>query len=152
MSIKGFFNNWITKNIIWAVILILVLVFAAHFLLKIVTRHNKEITVPDFTNMTLSEAQTLATKYGMRVQVTDSVYVKRMARGSIYRHNPAAGDRVKQGQKAGVMARYRVKLVKLIKWQLGCRYRLIRRPMLAFLTFSPGNGLKKKMLPVSLNK
>ena len=73
MSIKGFFNNWITKNIIWAVILILVLVFAAHFLLKIVTRHNKEITVPDFTNMTLSEAQTLATKYGMRVQVTDSV-------------------------------------------------------------------------------
>ncbi len=99
MSIKGFFNNWITKNIIGAVILILVLVFAAHFLLKIVTRHNKEITVPDFTNMTLSEAQTLATKYGMRVQVTDSVYVKRMARGSIYRHNPAAGDRVKKGRR-----------------------------------------------------
>ena len=60
MSIKSFFGNWIVKNLLLAVIIVAVLIAAANFLLKGITRHNEEIRVPDFSNMTVSEAQTAA--------------------------------------------------------------------------------------------
>lgn len=99
MSAKGFFSNWIVKNILLAILLIAVLIAGAQILLVVLTRHNKEITVPDFTNMTVAEAKSLATAHEMTVEVTDSVYVRRMERGAVYRHTPAAGAKVKKGRR-----------------------------------------------------
>ena len=36
---------------------------------------------------------------GMRSEVTDSVYIKRMERGVVYRQNPEAGNHVKKGRR-----------------------------------------------------
>lgn len=99
MSIKSFFGNWIVKNLLLAVIIVAVLIAAANFLLKGITRHNEEIRVPDFSNMTVSEAQTAAAAHKVRVDVTDSVYIKRMARGTVFRQVPAAGSHVKKGRR-----------------------------------------------------
>lgn len=99
MSIKGFFSNWIVRNILLAIAIVLVLAFSAHLLLKVFTKHNQEIPVPDFINMSVDEASRAAKKAGMTIDVVDSVYVRRMAKGAIYSQNPPAGNMVKEGRR-----------------------------------------------------
>ncbi len=95
----GFFRNWIVKNILWAIVLFAALIVVAVFALKGLTRHNEELVVPDLTNMSVKAAQIAAANAGMRVQVADSVYVRRMARGAVYKHDPKAGSHVKKGRR-----------------------------------------------------
>lgn len=99
MTVKEFFGNWIVKNLLIAVTVILILSFGSYFLLDAVTQHNREISVPDMTGLDVHEAQELAHLHGMRVDVTDSVYVRRMARGCVYRQKPEAGSKVKKGRR-----------------------------------------------------
>ena len=96
---KGFFNNWIVRNIIKAVIFVAVVVLAVNIGLGLITQHGKEITVPDFTNMSFREALETGQRAGVRVEVTDSVYVRRMQRGAVFTQNPVAGSRVKKGRR-----------------------------------------------------
>lgn len=99
MNIKNFFSNWIVRNIVAAILIVCILTAGANFLLKALTRHNQEISVPDFTNMTVREAQKEAAAKYMSVEVADSVYIKRMARGTVFRQVPAAGSHVKKGRR-----------------------------------------------------
>lgn len=96
---KGFFRHWIVRNLLIALGIVVVLVVGAMIFLNVVTQHNKEISVPDFSNMTLSEAEFAASQAGVRLEVTDSVFVKRMKRGAVYRQNPPAGSKVKEGRR-----------------------------------------------------
>ena len=96
---KGFLSNWIVRNILIAVSVVVVLVAGAMIFLNLVPQHGKEISVPDFSNMSVEEARYAASQAGMRVEVTDSVFVKRMQRGAVYRQNPAPGAKVKEGRR-----------------------------------------------------
>ncbi|MCD8312753.1 MAG: PASTA domain-containing protein [Bacteroidales bacterium] len=96
---KGFFHNWIVKNILWAIVFVAVLIVAAVLLLRAFTRHNEELIVPDMTNMSVREARIEAANHGMKVEIADSVYVRRMARGAVYKHDPKAGAHVKKGRR-----------------------------------------------------
>mgnify|MGYP003468177079 FL=1 len=96
---KGFFSNWIVRNLLIAVAVVAVLVIGAMVFLNLVTQHNKELAVPDFSNMSVAEAEYAASQAGMRVEVTDSVFVKRMKRGAVYRQNPVPGSKVKEGRR-----------------------------------------------------
>lgn len=96
---KGLFRNWIVRNLLLAVVIVALLIAGAMLFLNMVTQHGKEIVVPDFSNMTLSEAEYAASQAGMRVEVTDSVFVKRMKRGAVYRQNPEPGAKVKEGRR-----------------------------------------------------
>lgn len=96
---KGFFSNWIVRNLLGALLLFALLGAGTIMFLKVVTKHNQELEVPDFTGLTVAEAGRLAQEHGMRIEVTDSVYVKRMERGAVYRHNPDYGSKVKQGRR-----------------------------------------------------
>ncbi|MBQ8838783.1 MAG: PASTA domain-containing protein [Bacteroidales bacterium] len=96
---KGFRGNWIVRNLILALVVVIVLIFGAMLFLNHVTQHNEEISVPDFSNMSVTEARMAADTAGMRIEVTDSVYVKRMKRGAVYRQNPAPGAKVKSGRR-----------------------------------------------------
>ncbi|MBQ8070087.1 MAG: PASTA domain-containing protein [Bacteroidales bacterium] len=93
------FLTWLAKNMVAAIVAVLLLVLGANMLLKLGTRHGKEITVPDFTNMTVKEAKKAAGHAGVRIDVVDSVYVRRMARGVVYRQNPSPGSNVKNGRR-----------------------------------------------------
>ena len=99
MNIRKFLWNWVTKNLLLAVAIALVLVTGASLLLKAVTAHNKEITVPDLTGMSVVRAEKYLSGHGMRADVTDSVFIKRMERGTVYRQNPAPGSKVKEGRR-----------------------------------------------------
>ena len=80
------------------IVLVAVLVSGAYLLLGAVTKHNQEITVPDLTGMSVEEAGRLLASEKMRLNIVDSVYVKRMGRGLVYRQNPKAGSKVKEGR------------------------------------------------------
>lgn len=95
----GFFNHWIVRNLLICIILVVVMVVGAMIFLNIVTKHNQELSVPDFTNMTVAEAEAAAAQVGMRVEVTDSVFAKRMRKGAVRDQNPAPGSKVKEGRR-----------------------------------------------------
>ncbi|MBR5834626.1 MAG: PASTA domain-containing protein [Bacteroidales bacterium] len=96
---KGLLSNWVVCNLMIALIAVVVLLVGAMVFLNVVTQHNKELSVPDFTNLTVEEARLEADAAGVRVEVTDSVFVKRMKRGAVYRQNPTAGSKVKEGRR-----------------------------------------------------
>ena len=96
---KGFLSNWVVRNLLIAVVLVVVLIAGSMIFLNLVTQHNKELQVPDFSNMSVAEAEYAAAEAGMRVEVTDSVFVKRMKRGAVYRQNPTPGSKVKKGRR-----------------------------------------------------
>ena len=77
---------------------LLVLFLVVKFGLDIITRHNRTVTVPDFTNMTIQEAERAASKGHVGVKVTDSVFIYRLGAGLVYRQNPTAGSVVKRGR------------------------------------------------------
>lgn len=92
-------NRWVLKNIIKAALFFAVLLIAVQLLLKVATRHGKEIEVPDFSNMPVKEAVRLAERSDMRVEVTDSVFIKRLERGNVFSQKPEAGKKVKKGRR-----------------------------------------------------
>ena len=96
---KGFFSNWIVRNLLIALAVVVVLIVGAMIFLNRVTQHGKELSVPDFSNLSVQEAESVALQAGMRVEVTDSVFVKRMKRGAVYRQNPTPGAKVKEGRR-----------------------------------------------------
>lgn len=96
---KGFFKNWVVRNLLIAAAIVVALIAGAMIFLNLVTQHGKELSVPDFSNLSVAEAEALASDSGMRVEVTDSVFVKRMKRGAVYRQNPAPGAKVKNGRR-----------------------------------------------------
>ena len=96
---KGFFSNWVVRNLLVALAVVVVLIVGAMVFLNLVTQHGKELSVPDFSNLSVQEAEYMASQAGMRVEVTDSVFVKRMKRGAVYRQNPAPGAKVKEGRR-----------------------------------------------------
>lgn len=99
MKGKKFFSNWIVLNILGAIILFAALAVGTNIFLKSVTRHNQEIRVPDLSGMTAAEAEQYLSQKGMRSEVTDSVYIKRMERGVVYRQSPDPGSHVKKGRR-----------------------------------------------------
>ena len=99
MSIRKFLFNRITANVFAGIVLIFALVLGTRVMLDKVTRHNHEITVPDLTNMSLDEAAKVVSANRMKLEVIDSVYVRRMGKGLIYRQNPKAGSKVKEGRR-----------------------------------------------------
>lgn len=96
---KGFFGNWIVKNIILAVLFFTILILFNSILLCTITNHNETIEVPDFTSMSLNEARHEAARLKLRTEVVDSIFVRKMEKGAVYSQNPKAGSRVKKGRR-----------------------------------------------------
>lgn len=94
----AFKDNWIVKNLLWAVIFFVLLIVGASIGLNVITRHGKSVIAPDFTNLSVPEAQALAKESGVGVKVVDSVFVKRLQGGVVYRQTPKAGAEVKKGR------------------------------------------------------
>lgn len=99
MNKKQFFGNWIVRNLILAVVFVLGLLLAINILLGIITQHGKTVSVPDFTNLSFSEASYEAGKVGVRVEIGDSVFVRHMKKGVVFTQNPAPGAQVKKGRR-----------------------------------------------------
>ena len=91
--------NWFLRNLIWAIIFIFALVVVLQVLLNIFTHHGKVSPAPDFTGMTVKEAQVCARRNGVRVDVVDSVYVSHLPLGTVFSQNPRIDANVKKGRR-----------------------------------------------------
>ena len=91
--------KWLLKHLLAAFILVIIMIAGAMVFLDVATKHNQELTVPDLSNMSVEEADSVAALNDMVIDVTDSVFVKRMKRGAVYRQNPAPGSKVKSGRR-----------------------------------------------------
>jgi len=96
---SGFFGNWIVKNIIWAVIFFVALLIGTTIALNMITHHGQTIEVPDLTSLSVEEASHEAARKHLKVEVIDSIYVRRMEKGAVYSQNPKAGTHVKKGRR-----------------------------------------------------
>ena len=92
-------GNWIIRNLAGAAIFVLLLVVAISVVLSIGTKHNEEIPVPDFKELTFAEATKVAQANDVRLEIADSVFGKTLAPGAVYLQNPVAGTHVKKGRR-----------------------------------------------------
>ena len=92
-------KGWILRNLLGAVAFFVIMAIVSNVLLGIFTHHNKVISVPDFTGLSVKEAQRAADSSSVRIDVVDSIYVRGMAKGAVYKQNPSAGSSVKTGRR-----------------------------------------------------
>lgn len=89
----------IIRNLIGAVIFVVLLATVLYIILGLATRHNKELEVPDLAGLSVAAAAGIAHSASMRVEVIDSVYVRNLERGAVYSQNPKAGAKVKKNRR-----------------------------------------------------
>ncbi|HPD94662.1 MAG TPA: PASTA domain-containing protein [Tenuifilaceae bacterium] len=98
-TLKIFFNNPITRTILYGLGGgILILVFLMLFL-NIFTRHGNTYAIPDFRNVYVDDLPKLVEKAGLRLVINDSVYIINKAPGIVIDQNPAPGKHVKKNRK-----------------------------------------------------
>ena len=108
----GLKDNWFVKHLLLSGIAAMVLLFILFTLLKFITRHGQELEVPSFINMSVAEAEELAREHSFRLEVTDSVYINRMAPGAIFRQNPEAAGKVKKNRR--ILLTINAKMPKMV--------------------------------------
>ena len=86
------------KNLLAAILLVVFLILGSQLALGLITRHGKTTTVPDMTSLTVYEAEKVAAESGVKVEVVDSIYVRKMEKGAIYTQTPRPGSTVKKGR------------------------------------------------------
>ena len=91
-------NNWIVKNLLKALGLVVALVIIASIALSVITQHSRVVEVPDMSGLSSHAALALAEQNSLRAEVADSVYVRRMEKGAVFSQNPKAGALVKRGR------------------------------------------------------
>lgn len=89
----------VLRNIILALLILFFGTTIIMQLLKLYTRHNNDLSVPDVTGLTLAEAVEAAEKRNLRIVVFDSVFLSDFERGSVVEQHPQAGFRVKKNRK-----------------------------------------------------
>lgn len=102
MTIKKFFsfkeNKYFWVNLIAMMVVVILLIVGLLKGLDIYTRHGEGIVVPDAKDMTVEQAKLLFSHRGLLCVVADSGYVKNKPAGCVLDHNPAAGQKVKEGR------------------------------------------------------
>ncbi|MEG1607518.1 MAG: PASTA domain-containing protein [Mucinivorans sp.] len=91
--IKGHF---LLRNLVLAVCLIVVFIYAIEIFLGLFTRHGQSYEVPALVGMTVEQAT--ATADNLRIEVIDSLFVPREQPGAILDQSPNAGMGVKAGR------------------------------------------------------
>ncbi|MCM1151287.1 MAG: PASTA domain-containing protein [Alistipes sp.] len=78
--------------------IILMMALAAHAAMHIGTRHGSRRRVPDFSGVPLLEAQRMARKNDLRLQINDSLFVPAYEGGIVLDQLPQGGVEVKPGR------------------------------------------------------
>jgi beta-lactam-binding protein with PASTA domain len=92
-------KNWFLRLVLKGIAVLILLFLATVLFLTLITRHNRELAVPDFSGLTLEDAAKEAGKANLRLDVTDSIFIPGMQRGIVLRQNPSAGNMVKRNRR-----------------------------------------------------
>ena len=87
------------RHFLVSILITVVLLFAVFQILAVYTFHGREVKVPDFTGMTLTELRGSATYSDFDFVVVDSVYDPQKEKGTIVTQDPLPNSKVKQHRK-----------------------------------------------------
>lgn len=96
--LRKLWNNYVVRNLILAAGAVLILVFLASLALKVITRHNRYKEVPEFVGVNIYDAQKMARKANLNIEINDSLFVPIYEPGMVLEQNPEAGTNVKSGR------------------------------------------------------
>ncbi len=85
-------------NLLLIAAIILAMAVIAHVVMQIGTRHGSRRTVPDFSGVQLLEAQRLARRHDLKLQINDSLFVPAYEGGIVLDQLPKGGVEVKPGR------------------------------------------------------
>jgi beta-lactam-binding protein with PASTA domain len=91
-------GNFYLRHLLLAVCTLLLMVLAVNLWLMVYTRHGQANPTPDFTGLSLADAQLLAEQNKLRLQVNDSVFIAHQPRGSVVEQNPHPNVMVKENR------------------------------------------------------
>jgi beta-lactam-binding protein with PASTA domain len=94
--IKFLTSKLFLKNLLIAIILIIVIVAGVFIGLRIYTDHGESIALPNLEGMTLGEAKELLKEENLHIEVNDSLYVNNKPRGTVLSHYPPPHFHVKE--------------------------------------------------------
>lgn len=97
--LKFLFSKVFLKNLLIASIIGIVLIAGTFIWLKIYTRHNQTITVPDLSGLTEEEVGIITDSKSLRYEIVDSIFDKNLPRGTIAKQNPVPGSKVKENRR-----------------------------------------------------
>lgn len=98
--IKFIFSKTFVKQLVFAAIFLLVIVFLILYWLKFTTNHNQHTEVPDLAKLSFEEAQQKLKSFDLRIEVLDSAnYNPNYPKYAVIDQIPAAGNRVKENRK-----------------------------------------------------
>ena len=105
----------VIRHLILAASLLVIGLFLVQVLLGIFTRHGRHREVPEMVGLSLDEATELAARNGgLRIEVSDSLFVPIFDGGVVLEQNPKAGTEVKNGRRIFVTVNsYRQKMVEI---------------------------------------
>jgi len=90
------------STILLGIGLFIVLLIVLRISLSIYTRHGQTFAIPDFRGESVDRLPALVRKAGLRMEVTDSVYIFNRTPGSIVDQNPKPGTQVKKNRRVFV--------------------------------------------------
>ena len=85
-------------NLVLIAGIILAMAIVAHIAMQIGTRHAARRTVPDFSGVVLADAQRMARRSDLRLQINDSLFVPAYRGGIVLDQLPKGGVEVKPGR------------------------------------------------------
>ena len=87
------------KHLLYAVGGVVALLIITFLTLRVYTHHGQALSVPSFSGLTLDEAQKLAKKKKLRIEISDSVFNNNRPRGTVIEQNPDSGFKVKKNRR-----------------------------------------------------
>lgn len=100
MNLPEFFKSkFFYRNLLLSIAAFIFLILFTVLILNLFTRHGSEKPLPSLIGLNIIEAQVLLEDLDYRYEVTDSVFMLKMAPGRIYDQNPVAGSMVKGNRK-----------------------------------------------------
>lgn len=97
MNLGRLFGNIYVKNLLWAILIIIILVVGVLCWLNFYTHHNEAVVVPNIKGLQVEEAAVLLRENNLRFEV-DSVFRERAVPGSIVNTIPPIGSKVKENR------------------------------------------------------
>jgi len=95
-------NKTFFKNILYMILLLAVLLLGLNIYLRTYTNHGQQLTLPDFNEMHIVDAQEMANDKSFEIIVNDSTQIVGKPGGLIINQNPKGGSKVKENRKVYV--------------------------------------------------
>ncbi|MGM9859181.1 MAG: PASTA domain-containing protein [Muribaculaceae bacterium] len=91
-------NHPVIATLIYMVLATILLLWLCMIFIDFWTRHGDDSIVPEIKNMTYSQAEAVLEDNGLSIEISDSIYDKSIAPGTIVESWPKAGSVVKRGR------------------------------------------------------